>query len=118
MSIERVETSQRMSRCVIYNNTAYFCGQVAKDTSTDIADQTRTTLEKIDELLTSVGSCRNDILSVTIYVKTMDDFKGMNEVWDSWAPKGHAPARACVEASMARDEILVEMSVIAAVGMK
>jgi len=38
----------------------------------------------------------------------------MNEVWDSWVPEGFAPARACVEASMARDVLLFEISVIAA----
>ena len=39
----------------------------------------------------------------------------MNEAWDAWVPEGYAPARACVEARMARDELLVEISVVAAV---
>jgi enamine deaminase RidA (YjgF/YER057c/UK114 family) len=39
----------------------------------------------------------------------------MNKVWDSWIPEGHAPARACVESRMARADLLVEISVIAAV---
>lgn len=38
----------------------------------------------------------------------------MNEVWDNWVAEGHSPARACVEAAMAREELLVEISVIAA----
>jgi len=38
----------------------------------------------------------------------------MNEVWDAWVPEGFAPARACVEARMARPELLVEMTVVAA----
>jgi len=45
----------------------------------------------------------------------MVDFAGMNEVWDSWVVEGVTPARACVEAKMCREEILVEISVIAAV---
>lgn len=113
--IERKETKQRMSRAVIHNGTVYFCGQVAKDSTKDITHQTTTMLEKVDELLESVGSSREKLLSATIYVKTMDDFKAMNEVWDNWVPDGHAPARACVEASMAREELLVEISVVAAV---
>jgi enamine deaminase RidA (YjgF/YER057c/UK114 family) len=44
----------------------------------------------------------------------MQYFAEMNDVWDNWVPEGHAPARACVEASMARDALLVEISVIAA----
>ncbi|WP_261815838.1 RidA family protein [Vibrio gallicus] len=113
--IERKETKQRMSRAVIHNNTVYFCGQVAKDSSQDITGQTRTMLEKVDDLLASVGSDRTKLLSATIYIKTMDDFSAMNEVWDNWVAEGHAPARACVQASMAREELLVEISVIAAI---
>jgi len=115
MEIIRKETKKRMSRTVIHNGTVYFCGQVAKDTSQDITHQTKTTLEKVDELLKSVGATRKDILSTTIYIKSMQDFKKMNEVWDNWVPEGYAPARACVQASMAREEILIELSVIAAV---
>jgi enamine deaminase RidA (YjgF/YER057c/UK114 family) len=54
------------------------------------------------------------MLSATIYIKDMQDFQAMNMVWDNWVPEGHAPARACVQASMARPELLVEISVIAA----
>ncbi len=113
--IERKETKQRMSRAVIHNNTVYFCGQVAKDSTKGIKEQTETMLEKVDDLLESVGSSREKLLSATIYVKTMDDFAEMNKVWDNWVPEGYAPARACVQASMAREELLVEISVIAAV---
>ena len=38
----------------------------------------------------------------------------MNEVGDAWVPEGYAPARSCVEAAMARKELLVEISVVAA----
>ena len=44
----------------------------------------------------------------------MDDFAKMNEVWDNWVPEGYAPARACVTADMAREALLVEISVVAA----
>ena len=72
-------------------------------------------LEKVDELLLQAGSDRAHMLSATIYVRDMKDFAAMNAVWDAWVPEGHAPARACVEARMARPELLVEISVIAAV---
>ena len=113
--IERHEQKPRMSRAVVHNNTLYLCGQVAKDSTKDITEQTTTMLEKVDELLNNYGSSREHMLSATIYVKTMDDFAAMNKVWDAWVPEGHAPARACVEAAMAREELLVEISVIAAV---
>ncbi len=115
MTIIRQETQQRMSRIVIHNDTVYLCGQVAEDASKDIQEQTLTMLNKVDALLNQAGSDREHILSATIYIKSMSLFSQMNEVWDNWAPEGHAPARACVEASMARKELLVEISVIAAV---
>ncbi|WP_020680587.1 RidA family protein [Marinobacterium rhizophilum] len=115
MSLTRMETGQRMSRIVIHNDTVYLCGQVAADATADIREQTRTMLEKVDTLLAQAGSDREHLLSATVYVRDMKDFAGMNEVWDAWVPQGHAPARACVEARMARPELLVEISVVAAV---
>jgi len=115
MSIQRQDTKQRMSRVVIHNDTIYLCGQVCKDSDQGITEQTASMLEKVDELLLQSGSDREHLLSATIYVRDMKDFSDMNAVWDAWVPEGHAPARACVEARMARPELLVEISVIAAV---
>lgn len=112
--IERQETKQRMSRIVKHNGTIYLCGQVCADATKEIAEQTQTMLDKVDLLLDQAGSSREHMLSATIYIKDMKDFAQMNAVWDAWVPEGHAPARACVEASMAREALLVEISVVAA----
>jgi enamine deaminase RidA (YjgF/YER057c/UK114 family) len=114
MTIERIETKQRMSRIVKHNGTIYLCGQVCADATQGIKEQTQTMLDKVDELLITAGSDREHMLSATIYLKTMADFADMNTVWDAWVPTGFAPARACVEAAMARDVLLVEISVVAA----
>lgn len=112
--IERMETGQRMSRIVKHNGTIYLCGQVCADATKDITEQTQTMLDKVDVLLAQAGSDREHMLSATVYLKTMADFAEMNAVWDAWVPEGHAPARACVQAPMAREALLVEISVIAA----
>ncbi len=114
MTIERIETKQRMSRIVKHNGTIYLCGQVCADATKGITEQTQTMLDKVELLLEQAGSSKEHMLSATIYVKTMDDFAAMNAVWDAWVPAGYAPARACVEAAMARDVLLVEISVVAA----
>ncbi|ABG40785.1 Endoribonuclease L-PSP [Paraglaciecola sp. T6c] len=113
-TIERKEIKQRMSRVVIHQGTVYLCGQVAADANKGIEEQTQTMLDKVDALLLSADSDREHILSATIYIKDMTDFAAMNTVWDAWVPDGHAPARACVQAAMARPELLVEISVVAA----
>jgi len=103
-----------MSRIVKHNGTVYLCGQVCADAEQGIKEQTETMLAKVDTLLEQGGSDRTQILSATIYIKDMQDFAAMNEVWDDWVPEGYAPARACVQASMARESLLVEISVVAA----
>ena len=103
-----------MSRIVKHNGTIYLCGQVCADATKDICEQTQTMLDKVDALLVQAGSDREHMLSATVYVRDMKDFAAMNAVWDAWVPEGHAPARACVEARMARAELLVEISVVAA----
>lgn len=112
--IKRAETGARMSRAVIHANTVYLCGQVADNSDEGIGPQTQNMLDKVDSLLEKYGSSREHILSATLYIRDMKDFDGMNEVWDNWIPQGHAPARACVEARMAREDLLVEISVVAA----
>ena len=112
--IERKETKQRMSRIVTHQGTVYLCGQVCADATQDIEHQTQTMLDKVDQLLLDAGSDREHMLSATIYIKDMQDFAAMNAIWDSWVPEGQSPARACVQASMARPELLVEISVVAA----
>lgn len=115
MEIKRYEQTGRMSRIVVHGNTIYLCGQTCGDGDKDIKEQTKVVLEKIEELLAKVESDKTKILSTTIYLKDIALFDDMNSVWDAWVAKGFEPARACVEAKMARPEILVEMSVIAAI---
>jgi enamine deaminase RidA (YjgF/YER057c/UK114 family) len=112
--IDRMETTERMSKIVIHNDTVYLGGQVADNGDAAIGPQTENMLAKVDALLDQAGSNREQILSATVYVRDMKDFAGMNAVWDRWVPKGHAPARACVEARLARPDLLVEVSIIAA----
>lgn len=115
MSVTRIGTERRrMSKIVIHNGTVYLCGQVAEDANADITEQTRTMLAKVDGLLEQAGSDRRHILSATVYIRDMKDFAQMNQVWDDWVIEGYSPARACVEARLARPELLVEVSVIAA----
>jgi enamine deaminase RidA (YjgF/YER057c/UK114 family) len=114
MTIERLETKARMSRIVKHNGTVYLCGQVCADATKSITEQTQTMLDKVEVLLVEAGSSKEHMLSATIYLKTMTDFAAMNTVWDAWVPLGFAPARACVQAAMARDVLLVEISVVAA----
>lgn len=112
--IQRVHSTERMSRIVKHNGTVYLCGQTAGNESWNIEKQTKECLKKVQVLLEEAGSSVERMLSVTIYIRDMKDFSAMNSIWDDWVSNLPKPARACVEARMARPEILVEMSVVAA----
>jgi len=113
-TIERQQTTPRMSQIVIHSNTVYLAGQVG-DPQHDVADQTRDALARVDALLEQAGSSRKHLLQTTIWLADMADFTAMNAVWDAWVPAGHAPARACGEAKLADPALLVEVIVCAAI---
>ena len=112
--IERLHTSARMSKIVKHNGVAYLCGQVGI-AGDSVADQTRECLSRVEKLLEEAGSSKSQILQAIVWLADMSDFAEMNEVWDAWVPEGHAPARACGEAKLARPELKVEIIVTAAV---
>jgi enamine deaminase RidA (YjgF/YER057c/UK114 family) len=115
MSIQRLHVEKRYSEVVIHNGTVYLAGQLADDYSADIQQQTRETLANIDRLLAEVGSDKRRILSMTIYLKEMADYDGLNAAFDAWVADGAAPSRACVQAEMYRPDVRVEITVVAAV---
>lgn len=110
--IDRLHTSDRMSKIVKHNGTIYLCGQVGAGDS--VAEQTADCLSRIDALLADAGTDREHILQAIIWLADMSDFAEMNAVWDDWVPQGHAPARACGEAKLARDVLKVEIIITAA----
>ena len=114
MSIQRLRIEKRYSEIVIHNGTVHLAGQLADDYDGDIREQTRQTLANIDRYLAEAGSDKTRILSVTIYLKDMADYAGLNEVYDAWVAEGAAPARACLEARLYDPRVLVEMMVVAA----
>eukprot|EP01083_Nonionella_stella_P076886 209676_1 len=116
MTITRLGTEDpRMSKIVIHNGVVYISGQVDA-TATDIQGQTQNTLNKVDDLLSQAGTSKSNILTASIWVKDINrDFAGMNEVWNKWVDPENKPVRFCVEANMARESLLVEVQVTAAI---
>ena len=111
--IERLHTTERMSKIVKHNGTVYLCGQVGSGET--ITDQTKDCLSRVDALLTEAGSSREHILQAIIWLSDMSYFAEMNAVWNAWVPEGHAPARACGEAKLAREVLKVEIIITAAI---
>jgi enamine deaminase RidA (YjgF/YER057c/UK114 family) len=108
--IVRKHKNERMSKIVEHNGIVYFAGIVSDDTTLDITGQTKRVLEIAEEWLAESKSDTELILRSEIYVKNIDrDFVGFNSVWDAWVSKENPPTRACVEANMSSENILVEV---------
>lgn len=114
MSIQRHQTNPRMSQIVIHGDTIYLAGQVDQTGAADVPGQTQNILNRIDELLAEAGSSKKHVLSAFIHITDMANFDAMNSVWDTWLPNDHSPARTCVQSTLARPNILVEVTIVAA----
>jgi enamine deaminase RidA (YjgF/YER057c/UK114 family) len=114
MEITRQNKGPRMSQIVQYGETVYLAGQVSDLAEADAGAQTRDVLGKIERLLQQAGSSKSKILSTTIYLADIRDFAAMNEVWDAWVDPDNTPARATVEAKLARPGLRVEIVIVAA----
>jgi enamine deaminase RidA (YjgF/YER057c/UK114 family) len=113
-TIQRFHPGKRLSDAVVHGSTIYLAGQVASDPAVDVSAQTKDILGQIDRLLAELGSSKARLLSATIYLVDMADFAAMNEVWDAWVSKDNLPARATVQARLARPEYRIEIQAIAA----
>ena len=114
-TIQRFDVGPRMCEMSVHNGVAYLAGQIAEDGSQDIGGQTRQVLAAIDALLARAGSDKSKILRAQIFLADLADFAGMNAVWESWVVPSHTPARATVQAALAKPEWKVEIVVTAAV---
>ena len=114
MTIQRLHVGPTLSEVAIHRGTIYLAGQVADDTSQDIAGQTREVLGHVDRLLQEAGSDRSRILMCQIYMPDLADFAAMNTVWNEWVTPGQTPPRATVQAALANPAWRLEVIVTAA----
>jgi len=113
--VQRFHVGPRLSEMAVHNGTVYLAGQVPEDGTKDIRGQTAEVLGMIDRLLAEAGTDKSKILMAQIFLADLEDFAGMNEVWDAWVAPGHTPPRATVQARLARPQWRIEVVVTAAV---
>lgn len=111
--IQRFKPGPRMSQAVSSGGLVWLAGQVGTP-GDSVGAQTRSILEKVDDLLKAAGSSRSRILQATVWLASMDDFAEMNAVWDAWIDPDNPPARACGESRLAKPDLRVEIIVVAA----
>lgn len=114
--IQRFGVTRRWSDAVVHHGTAYFV-EVPDDMTQDVRGQIAQVLHQIDERLKLFGSDRTRLLQVLIYLPNLNFAATLNSLWDDWIPEGHAPARACVQATLGHPDCKVEMVITAAAGV-
>ena len=77
-----------------------------------IAGQTRQSLENVKAVLVAAGFEMSDVIKTTVFLKDMNDFAAMNEVYATYFAS-EAPARSAVEVARLPKDALVEIEAIA-----
>lgn len=77
-----------------------------------VRDQTRRIMANALNILTAAGCAAEDVVKTTIYLKNMDDFAAVNEVYGKCFP-ANMPARSTVEVSRLPRDVSVEIDFIA-----
>ena len=107
------------SQAVKHNGLVFSAGQIALNPKTNqmteenIADQAKQVLENLKAVLEAAGSSLDDAIKVNVYLKDMNDFQTMNEIYAQYIK--NKPARATIQAAKLPKNALIEMDVIAKV---
>ncbi|MEJ2187227.1 MAG: RidA family protein [Gemmatimonadota bacterium] len=109
------------SQAVVAGNLVFTAGQIALDPATmqivdgDIRVQTDRVLRNIAAVLQAAGVSLQSVVKTTVFLKDMNDFAAMNEVYGEHFA-GHKPARSAVEAARLPKDVLVEIETVAVLG--
>ncbi|GAA1385536.1 RidA family protein [Peribacillus frigoritolerans] len=107
------------SQAVKMGDFLFVSGQLPINPSTNempesVAEQTKQSLENVKAILEAAGSDLQHILKTTVFLKDINTFTKMNEVYKSYFTENY-PARSAVEVARLPKEALVEIEVIACV---
>ena len=106
------------SQAIEVNGTLYVSGQIpfVPETMTvisdDVKEQTRQSLENVKAILEEAGYSLKDVVKAGVFIKDMNDFAAINEVYAEYLGEVK-PARACVEVARLPRDVKVEIEVIA-----
>jgi 2-iminobutanoate/2-iminopropanoate deaminase len=100
----------------------FVSGQIAIDPTTnqlvhqgDVVKQTELVMANLAAILKEAGATFGDVVKTGVFLKDMNDFVAVNEVYARYFDEANAPARACVEVARLPKDVLVEIDCIAAI---
>lgn len=123
--MKAVQTSQApaaigpYSQGIIVNDMFFSSGQIpltAEGTMVDgdIKEQTHQVFQNLKAVLAAAGASLETVVKATVFIKNMDEFLLVNEVYGEYF-SAHKPARSCVEVARLPKDALIEIEVVALV---
>ena len=106
------------SQAIQINGLLFTSGQIPLDPATmqivgdSIESQTTQALTNLDAILKAGGSARDAVIKTTVFLRSMNDFARMNEIYSKFFGN-HKPARSCVEVARLPKDVLFEIECIA-----
>lgn len=106
------------SQAIEVNGFVYASGQIpiipeTGEIAVGIKEQAKQALTNVKGIMTECGLTMSDIVKTTVFIKDMNDFAAVNEVYATFF-EGDYPARSCVEVARLPKDVLIEVEVIAA----
>lgn len=107
------------SQAIQVGNMLFLSGQVPIDPATGavveggIQEQARQSLSNLKAILNEAGTNMGSVVKTTVFLKSMDDFAAMNEVYAQFFQQPY-PARSAVQVAKLPKDVLVEIEAIAA----
>ncbi|WNS75544.1 RidA family protein [Bacillus sp. DTU_2020_1000418_1_SI_GHA_SEK_038] len=107
------------SQGIIVNNLFYSSGQIPLTAEGvlvegDVIVQTHQVFKNLQAVLEEAGASLETVVKATVFIKNMDDFGAINEVYGEYFHT-HKPARSCVEVARLPKDVLIEIEVVALV---
>lgn len=107
------------SQGIVVNNMFYSSGQIPLTANGElitgtVEEQTHQVFKNLKAVLKEAGCSLQSVVKATVFIKNMDDFAAINEVYGQYFSE-HKPARSCVEVARLPKDVLVEIEVIALV---
>lgn len=98
----------------------YTAGQIPLDVAGNmvaggIKEQTQQVLENVQAVVTAGGSSLEKVIKATVFLKDLNDFAGMNEVYGKFFKTATAPARTTIQVARIPKDSLVEIEVVAVI---
>lgn len=81
-----------------------------------IKAQTEQSLKNVKAIMEAAGASMEQVIKTTCFIKNMDDFVAMNEVYATFFKEGSYPSRSAVEVARLPKDVLIEIEAIAYLG--